>query len=81
MLLHESSSLFFLLQTYDDMCQVSNIFKLKSIRFTINNISSHYLIIIPLTFLLKNPEKLRMIAAATEFSGVPRNRSSGIFDA
>lgn len=33
---------FFLLQTYDDMCQVSSIFKLKSIRFTINNPSSHY---------------------------------------
>lgn len=31
--------------TYDDMCQVSNIFKLKSIRFTINNISSHYLLL------------------------------------
>lgn len=40
-----------------------------------------HLIIIPLTFLLKNPEKLRIIAAVTEFSGVPRNRSSGILDA
>lgn len=68
----------FLLHTYDNVCQDSNIFKRKSIRFTIytRHTLSHLIIYYPVDFPAKNPEEFRMIAAVTEYSGVPRNRSS-----